>query len=86
VLIIKQISQYLRDKLVEKEYVSKNGGKNKDVNISSIHKSKRAKRYYVNEHVLFDYYYNEGIQSEDKDYQEYSKRNKRDEQRRNKAK
>jgi hypothetical protein len=86
VLIIKPINQYLRDKLERKGYIKNHGGKEKDVNITSIHKSGRAKHYYINEYVLFDYYYNEGVQSDDKDYQEYYRRKKREDQRRNKAK
>lgn len=80
---MKQISQRLRDTLIKEKYLKKVYGKDKDLTISSINKNGKGKTYWICEDILFNYFYNNEIQSDDKYYQIYYARRKEIESRKN---
>ena len=73
---MKQITKYQRDTLIKEKYLKKVQGNNKDCNISSKSKRSRSKTYWICEDILFSYYYDNEIESDDKDYQNYYIRRK----------
>jgi hypothetical protein len=70
---LKQITQYLRDTLIKEGYLKLNNGRDKHVYISSITKKGTGKTYYICEQILFNYWYSNHIQSDDKYYNIYYK-------------
>lgn len=69
--MLKDISKSLKEKLIKEGYLKNTQGFNKDVNISSIQKNSNAKTHWICEDVLFNYYYENNIECDDKYYKTY---------------
>ena len=78
---MKKITQQLRDKLLKDGYLKNIYGLDKDIMISSITKNGRSKRYWICEDVLFNYYYENNVDCDDKDYMKYCAKRKQQERR-----